>query len=123
LQDGRKRFLFVLTNFLFSVGWEYDQIEKFVIEWNKRNPEPLRDTSLVGHLRYQKSRKQKILPPNCSNKNYYFFCQECPEDPFHKGIKNPVQYAKKKARLANMAAENAARKKKPRKKKEEDDLE
>jgi len=112
LVDGRKRFLFVLTNFLGSVGWDYDQIEKQVLDWNKKNPEPLRETFVRGHLKYQKQRKEKILPPNYSNTVYYFYCPEVVEKAAEKGIKNPVQWAKRSVRYANLEEEKPKRRKK-----------
>ena len=39
LPDGRKRALFALINFLTSLGWGYDDTEKHLKEWNKKNPE------------------------------------------------------------------------------------
>jgi len=121
MRDGRKRFLFVIVNFLTSVGWDYEQIEKLLLEWNKRNPEPLRDTYIVGHIRYHKQRKQKILPPNCGNEMYYGFFPACKADSGHAGIKNPVQWAKRKARMANIAIDGDEKSKRRRKKDEDEE--
>jgi DNA primase catalytic subunit len=60
LPDGRKRSLFILTNFLTSVGWDYNQIEKRLEEWNKKNPEQLREVLIKGQLRYHKQKAKKI---------------------------------------------------------------
>ena len=54
IEDGRKRAIFALTNFLVSVGWDYDMIEKKLKEWNERNPEPLREVYINGQIRYHK---------------------------------------------------------------------
>jgi len=99
LSDGRKRFLFALTNFLVNVGWDYDKIEKLVTEWNKRNDEPLRDTYVLGHLRYHKTQKKKIPPPNCNNMMYYVDIRICKPDNLCGMIKNPLSYTKRKTRF------------------------
>jgi len=98
LEDGKKRFLFILINFLRSAGWNYDEIEKRIREWNKKNPDSLRETYFMGQLRYHKQHKKKVLPPNCYNKMYYKDMTICLPDNLCEKIKNPVQYAKRKAR-------------------------
>ncbi|KHO44983.1 MAG: hypothetical protein QS98_C0014G0034 [archaeon GW2011_AR3] len=122
LKDGRKRFMFILVNFLVNVGWDYEQIEKLLLEWNKKNHEPLRENYLVGHVRYHKTRKEKILPPNCDNEMYYGFFPACKADAGHAGIKNPVQWAKKRARMANFGPEGEEKPKRRRRKKDEDEM-
>jgi DNA primase large subunit len=42
--------------------------------------------------------KEKIMPPNCDNEGYYINIGVCKPDNLCKKIKNPVQYAKIKAR-------------------------
>tara|TARA_Y100000310_G_scaffold342247_1_gene444622 strand:- start:30803 stop:32143 length:1341 start_codon:yes stop_codon:yes gene_type:complete len=96
LADGKKRALFVLINFLTSLGWAYDDIEKYLREWNKKNEEPLRENYLVGQLRYHKAQKKKILPPNCNNSMYYVDVGICKPDNLCSKIKNPVSYALRK---------------------------
>jgi len=104
LQDGRKRSMFVLINFLTNVGWDYDKIENWMAEWNKKNPEPLREVLVKGHIKYHKQKKQKILPPNCSNKSYYIDLRLCTPDNLCSRIKNPINYARIKAKAANKTA-------------------
>ncbi len=95
LKDGRKRALFTLINFLRSSGWTLEAIEERIKEWNKANEEPLREVLIKGRIRYEKTRKP--LPPhNC--KSYYQDLGVCHPDRFCEGIKNPLQYAKKKGR-------------------------
>lgn len=111
LQDGKKRSLFVLVNFLTSCGWEYDKIGELLENWNKKNPDQLRDVVVKGQLRYHKANKKKVLPPNCSNKSYYQDMHVCNPDNFCKKIKNPVNYAILKQKLVHLTR----KKKKPRK--------
>ncbi|RMF55309.1 hypothetical protein D6745_02735 [Candidatus Woesearchaeota archaeon] len=102
LEDGRKRSLFVLVNFLSNVGWSKDQIEKLVREWNERNQEPLRESRIVGHLRYHMTKKKKALPPNCPPHNMFLKdLQVCNPDPTCAKIKNPVNYSIRKTKYLN----------------------
>ena len=97
LADGRKRALFILVNFLHSVGWSYEQIEARLIEWNKNNtgPSPLLDRDVVGRVRYSKQKQSNVLPPNCDNKTYYVDIGVCKPDFICKRIKNPVTYTRR----------------------------
>ena len=121
LQDGRKRGLFTAVNFLTSVGWNYDDIEQWLEEWNKNNEkkhgESLRETLVKGQVRYHKQQKKSVLPPNCDNPNYYKAIGSnemviCQPDSFCKYIKNPVQYAKKKMYLIKQEQKGSRSKKK-----------
>ena len=98
ISDGKKRSLFILTNFLTSVGWSYEQAEKLVDEWNKKNPEQLKEVLIKGQLRYHKQKGKKILPPNCTNTMYYKDLRICVPDNLCAKIKNPVNYARIKTR-------------------------
>ncbi len=98
LEDGKKRFLFILINFLSSVGWNHEEIEKRIREWNKKNPDSMRETYFIGQLRYHKQHKKKVPPPNCYNKMYYKDMGLCFPDNLCEKIKNPIQYAKRKAK-------------------------
>lgn len=101
LQDGRKRALFILTNYFTSIGWDYDMIEKRLKEWNAKNMEPLREVNLAGQLRYHKQMRKKIPPPNCTNEMYMVGIGVCKPDNFCPKIKNPAQYTTRKAWLMN----------------------
>ncbi len=101
LDDGKKRALFILVNFLTSVGWSYDKIDERLREWNKKNKEPLREVYLIGQLRYHKTHKSKVLPPNCSNKMYYQDFHVCRPDGLCEKIKNPVNYSRRKTFYLN----------------------
>lgn len=101
LEDGKKRFLFCVVNFLTSVGWNYSRIEDLLRSWNKKNLEELRETLIVGQLRYHKQMKKKVLPPNCANQMYYKDMGICKPDNLCAKIKNPVNYAIIKFKKAN----------------------
>ena len=105
LEDGRKRALFILVNYLTSIGWGYDMVEKKLIEWNAKNKPPLREVYLLGQLRYHKQMKKKILPPNCDNEMYMVGIGVCKPDNFCQKIKNPAQYTVRKAWLINNGKE------------------
>lgn len=92
VSDGRKRALFCLTNFLKSVGWSQENMERFVREWNQKNKPPLSTTIIEGQLRIS-STKNAILPPNCDNKAYYLDFHVCKPDSFCSKIKNPANYS------------------------------
>ncbi len=98
IRDGKKRALFILHNFLLSCGWGYEEIDLISKEWNKKNPEKLRENILIGQLRYRKAQKKKILPPNCAN-TIYKDVKVCIPDSFCLKIKNPVNYAILKKRF------------------------
>lgn len=125
LQDGKKRATFILINFLSSCGWDYDKIENRLIEWNKKNPEPLRDVLLLGQLKHHKITKKKALPPNCTNKAYMVSLGVCQPDglcganaaptseEFAPRIKNPAGYAiVRQKRMAREQENNGKRAKK-----------
>ncbi len=117
LEDGKKRALFILTNFLKSVGWEPAAIEMYVRDWNAKNREPLRENNIIGHLRdHVPMTKKAILPPNCpdyTNAQYYKDLGVCKPDGFCAKIKNPANYAILRQKLA--VNEKGLRKKKEEK--------
>lgn len=101
IKDGRKRGIFILLNFLTSVGWDYDSVEKLLKEWNKKNQEPLREVYLKGQIRHHKQSRKKILPPNCSNQMYMLDIGVCKPDNLCSKIKNPTSYALRKGFYLN----------------------
>lgn len=100
LEDGRKRALFVLINFLRTCGWNYEQVESLIYEWNENNAEPLREQYLKSQLIPVLKGKKIVPPPNCDNKDYYLGIGICEPDNFCSRIKNPAAYARKKKELA-----------------------
>lgn len=110
LEDGKKRALFILINFLRSVGWNKENITTFVYDWNEQNPQPLREQYLKGQLSQIKQQKKILPPPSCANTDYYKSLLICQPDDFCPRIKNPAQYAKRKSELG----ESGKRKKQER---------
>ena len=98
LSDGRKRFLFILINFLKSLGYTHNEIVLIVQEWNKKNKSPLRENYIQAQLNYNKNTKA-ILPPNCNNEAYYKSIGICCPENICKLVKNPVNYALRKSKL------------------------
>ena len=99
LEDGKKRSLFLLTNFLTSVGWSHNQTQEILLKWNKNNNPQMQDQSIKNQVTYHKRKKQKILPPNC--RSYYQDFQMCNPDNLCERVRNPVQYTKKKSGYTN----------------------
>jgi hypothetical protein len=101
LEDGRKRSMFILINFLSNVGYTHEAIADMLAEWNTRNKEPLREVLIKGQVRYH---KRRILPPNCNNKAYYQDLRVCTPDGFCRRIRNPVNYTILRTKLAQPRA-------------------
>jgi DNA primase catalytic subunit len=120
LEDGKKRALFALINFLSSAGWDYDMIEKRLVEWNKTNTDPLRDTYLLGQIRYARVKNKPVLPPNCNNPNYYLGLGVCKKDSLCQKIKNPATYAKIKNKMLKKKTKKKKKTSKKNKKEEKD---
>ncbi|MBR9705201.1 hypothetical protein GOV12_07345, partial [Candidatus Pacearchaeota archaeon] len=92
--DGKKRALFILLNFLKTIGVEDKDIEKRIYEWNEKNEYPLKKGYIMSQLSWQK-RNSSRMPPNCTNP-MYMDLQICNADDLCKIIKNPINYAFKK---------------------------
>ena len=92
LEDGKKRGLFCLINFLGKVGWSKPQIEEYVYRWNtEKNREPLREVYLKGQLQHFVPGAR--LPPNCNNEAYYpGLGIACVPNDHCRRLKNPVNY-------------------------------
>jgi len=116
LEDGKKRAIFVLINFMQSCGWSKEAIEVFLNEWNKKNPEPLREQYIVGQVRYKGGKK--AMPPNCDNTAYMKGINVCRPDGLCSKIKNPVNYAIIRQRIAVEDAKQNEKKAKKEPKKE-----
>src|SRR3989344_1341061 len=99
IHDGKKRAAFYLVNFLSSVCWEHDAIEKRLNEWNGKNSPPLKKGYIQSQIRSHKISKKNILPPNCDNQPYYKDIGMCKPDGLCATIRNPANYTIKKARM------------------------
>ena len=90
VDDGKKRAVFILMNFLGKIGWSKEEVTSYLFSWNKQNPDPLRDNYIYGQLNHFKPREK--LPPNCDNEGYALGIGVCKPDGMCKKIKNPVNY-------------------------------
>ncbi|MFH1786746.1 MAG: DNA primase small subunit domain-containing protein [archaeon] len=93
IEDGKKRSVFVLTCFLLNLGWSAEDVKKVLLEWNKKNQDPLNENVLLYTLRDQKRRGKPLMCPNCDAENYYKAYGVCTPDKLCGNIKNPAGYA------------------------------
>ena len=92
VEDGKKRSIFILTNFLGKLGWNKDDIDQYIHTWNnEKNSNPLREVYLKGQLHHFVPNER--LPPNCNNDGYYKNLNLCHPDAFCRKIKNPANYS------------------------------
>jgi len=96
LQDGRKRSLFILLNFLQKCGYGWQQIEDMIWDWNQENKEELPPSYVQSQLNWHQSQEESVAPPNCDSKSYYIDIGICQPDSLCKKIRNPLAYAFKK---------------------------
>ncbi len=108
MEDGRKRALFILMQFLRKTGRTEEEVEQYIREWNKRNPEELRETYFIPQLKHSKGSDK--LPPNCSNDGYMKAIGVCKPDDFCKKIKNPANYALLKYKIYGQTNKKKAKK-------------
>lgn len=100
-EDGRKRAVFLMINFFRNMGWDFEKIEKFLLEWNSLNYEKLRDGYISSQVSWIRRNPNKMLPPNCSNNAYYKTMGVCCPDELCKLVKNPVNYSLRRLRLSD----------------------
>lgn len=99
IEDGKKRALFVLLTFLYSIKWNEKVIEEVVKTWNLKQDIPLRDNYIHAQFNWFRSLGKVISPPNFSNEEYYK-ALGVPENIILKDrlkfkgvrIKNPLHY-------------------------------
>lgn len=94
LADGRKRALFVLTNFFRSLGLSKVELEQLLAVWNSRNAKALPPSHLASQLGYA-FRKPAMPPPNC--RRFYEDIGLCAPDALCARIKNPLVWARARA--------------------------
>ena len=90
LSDGKKRGLFILLNFLRSIGMSLDKIEIEINKWNKKNIPPLKQGYINSQLIWH-SKNKVVLPPNFDN-DIYKEIGVFELDHLSKKVKNPVNY-------------------------------
>ena len=95
--DGRKRALFILLGYFRNLSLEWNDIENRILEWNKKNFQPLRENYVRTQISWFR-RQEKRLPPNCSLQAYYQDIGVCMPDALCRHIKNPINYTFVKAR-------------------------
>lgn len=101
LDDGKKRSILVLANFLKSMNWSNDEIREKITEWNQKNKPPLPETYINAQINWFE-KQDKMLPPNCDNQQFMLGIGVCkPDDICRQGtrniaIKNPAVYPFKK---------------------------
>ncbi|MBL7051645.1 MAG: hypothetical protein ISS01_00990 [Nanoarchaeota archaeon] len=95
MEDGKKRALFVLINFLKSMNWRHEDMVERLKQWNKSNKQPLSPSYFIGQMNWHKKQKESILPPNCSNNAYYKDLGIACESHICEKFKNPVNCAKR----------------------------
>lgn len=99
LPDGKKRSVFILTNFYRNIGKTREEVTALLIEWNKKNKPPLKEGLIKQQVDYAFSGRA-YPPPNCDAEGYYKYFNVCFPDETCKMIKNPLSYYLKKARPA-----------------------
>ena len=69
--DGRKRALFIILSFLFSINYSKESIENISKEWNSKLENPLKLNYLIPQINWFENLEKKISPPNFDNISYY----------------------------------------------------
>lgn len=95
LDDGKKRSLFTLVNFLRLMNWKYDEIEERMLKWNEKNSPPLQRSMILGSVRYHHQNPHTTA--NCFNDQFYASFGACQPDATCKKINakrnsNPLSY-------------------------------
>src|SRR3989344_3947432 len=92
MEDGKKRAVFCLMNYLGKLGWSKPDIEAYLMKWNQeKNKPPLREVYIKGQMAHFKPGER--LPPNCDNDAYYPSMNVvCKHNNHCQKFKNPVNY-------------------------------
>ena len=104
IADGKKRAMFILTQFLRCVGWDNAEVEKRIRAWNESQEEGLRESYLQGQLHHFQRSEEAIPPQNFTNTVYKEIIGDI-TDALSQKVKNPVSYAKIKFETAKEMAE------------------
>ncbi len=120
LPDGRKRSMFIMVNFLRTMNWTWEKINKYVDDWNSKNMPPLQENYVRSQMRWHSARKEKLPPPNCEAPGRYIDIGICIPDHTCGGeartIKNPINYSKRL--YAKQKPRREEKPRKPRKRKD-----
>ncbi len=100
LQDGKKRSVFILTNFYRNIGKNRDEVINLLLAWNKKNKPPLKENLILQQVNYAFSSKA-YPPPNCDAAGYYKYFNVCFPNETCKLIKNPLSYYLKLSKSRN----------------------
>lgn len=87
----RNNTMFFLINFFRSLGYSQEDIEKIIIEWNNKNPEPLKDREVEYAIEYHLTRA-KYAPYSCEKLREYIGRQYCQPNEICQSISHPLQY-------------------------------
>lgn len=104
LDDGRKRSIFTLSNFLRMMNWSWDEIEEKINKTNEKNKLTLRRNEILSRLRW--NQQNQMSPANCDSALFYADIGICKPDEICKQgtnvikIKNPMAYPFKKMKIA-----------------------
>jgi len=69
--DGKKRALFLLLTFLYSIKWDKENIEKIIYSWDNMQDEPLKEKYIKPQLKSFSAREKIISPPTFNNETYF----------------------------------------------------
>ncbi len=98
-KDGRKRALYILLSFFFSLGFSKEYVQSKIYEWNEKNYNKLPQNYIDSQVSWFE--KKKPMPPNYDKPIYQEF-GVIPES----GIKNPINYTIKEALKQNSRKKN-----------------
>ncbi len=98
MQDGRKRSIFTLVNFLRMMNWSWPEIEEKIYAWNEKNRPPLPRSIVLSQLRW--SQMNQRTTANCPPDGDLFYTDTgiCKPDKICTAgsgkivIRNPVVY-------------------------------
>ncbi len=99
LRDGMHRSTFTLIAYLRLMNWKWEEIEKAMVEWNKKNSPPLPESYLSSQLKWHARQTREILPANCDNEQFFGSIGICKPDNLCKKVKNPASYPFRKLGL------------------------
>lgn len=97
LEDGRKRALLILINFMRTVGYSFEEVRSRIWEWNEKNDQALPESYVKSQLEWHSKREEIVPPPNYDSNGYYKDMQVYEGDNLEEQVKNPVVYAFRKS--------------------------